>query len=147
MARRGTPQVAAIRSITASFAAPSTGGAATRTSTASLRTPQSSVRRARGMTRRFSSTPVGVGRIAKDTKDTKDTKVQESVGADPCVGPGADTRVRPCADLRSPRSHSQRCLCALRFARVIVERHGFDLDEDFVIVLAGLLLPHVLERV
>src|SRR5436309_2921698 len=62
IARRGTRHVAAISLMSASFAAPSTGGAATRTRRALSRMPEISVLRDRGIRRTFSSTPVGVGR-------------------------------------------------------------------------------------
>src|SRR5206468_3491441 len=69
-ARFGTPSARARKATSASFAAPSTGGATTRTTSAPSRSPEISVFLARGMTRTFSSTNdfarrVGVARLAR----------------------------------------------------------------------------------
>jgi hypothetical protein len=53
--RRGQPSASASSAIRASFAAPSTGAAASRTSTASPRLPLIAVRPARGITRTLTS--------------------------------------------------------------------------------------------
>src|SRR5512144_728696 len=63
MLRRGSFSVSERNAISASFAAPSTGGTARRMRTASPRMPSTRVRGDRGMTR-IESNATGVGRLA-----------------------------------------------------------------------------------
>jgi hypothetical protein len=66
-ARRGSSSEAAMSSTTASFAAPSAGGALTRTTSAPSRMPPRPGREERGVTRMDSSTAPEISRTASAT--------------------------------------------------------------------------------